>query len=105
MRPGQSNALAAVSHHIPRGGLTLHRLLDLVRSLLRGCPRVDRNAAVEPAPRRDRRGPVAAFDAPDVQVDRMRLAFKVFAAGLAGIPLGLELAQRADDAICRVDRI
>src|SRR5215211_3541790 len=50
-----------------------HRLLDLARGIAGADARIDRDAAVEPAPGRHRGGPVAARDLADVEVDWMRV--------------------------------
>ena len=78
--------------------------LQLARPRGRIVAGVDRDAAVDAAPGRHRRGPVAPLDAPDVEVDRMRLVAEVGVAVLLRVPARFEHPQRRDDARHRLDR-
>src|ERR1700733_10058986 len=69
-------------------GKGFDRLFDLATRFLGGDAGIKRNAAIDTAPGRNRRGPVAAFDLADIQIDRMRLVLEMLAPSLAFVPGG-----------------
>ena len=82
-----------------------HWRADLPGRIGRAPARIDRDAAVDPAPGRHRGGPVAALDPADIEVDRVRLALEVRTASLVGVPARLQLAQGADHPVGGVDGV
>ncbi len=82
-----------------------HGVLDLPCRLGCGNAGVDGDPAVDGAPGRHGRGPVAARDLADIEVDGVVERFEVAVLALEIVPALFEVAQRADDGICRLDGV